>query len=236
MLATTFVLSLLGIAAASPLVSRQVKPNYPPKSSSKGFTLVVNVTDPSAQLAHAVQNTFVSSIHTGAGLALVGVNSDSGRIFYQNGTVGERKEGKATIITDGGTPLTPSGFQLAKVTGAAPSSTSLNFGPGTPGVQLSSFPEGYAFLLPQTYLACNESIAYYAGKHFIVIKQVEATVCKETGKVEKSIPANCAPVRLIPQCDKLEDLPEGSYASHEFALDSECYPKVSELKWSEYGP
>ena len=236
MIATTFALSLLGLAAASPLASRQVQGDYPPKSSSQGFNLVVNVTDPSAELAQAVQNTFITSLHTGAGLALVGVNSDSGRIFYQNGTSGEEEERQATIITDGGTPLTPSGFQLTKDSEETLSSASLNFGPGTPGVQLSSFTEGYVFLLPETYVACNESIAYYQGKYFITIKQAETTVSEKTGQFEYNIPENCAPVRLIPQCAQLEDLPEGSYASHDFALESECYDNVSELKWSEYGP
>lgn len=235
MIASTCLVSLLGLATAAPLVSRQTTSNYPPTSSSKGFNLIVNVTDPSADFSPSIQNNFVTSIHVGAGLALVGVSAERGRLFYQNGTTAEWDNGQATTITDGGTPATPAGLKLRKDEGSPDVSTAnLDFGYGTPGVQLSSG-EGYSVLLPETYAACNESLSYYQGKYFVIIKRIETTSCGE-GDVKPDVPDGCVPVRLVPQCAELPDLPEGSYASHEFALDSECYDDVSAIAWSQYGP
>ncbi|KAK7430316.1 hypothetical protein QQZ08_003064 [Neonectria magnoliae] len=234
MIASTILLGLLGLTTASPVPAAAAKPKYPVEETAKGFKLSVNVTDPSRDFHPSIQNSFVTSIHTGAGLALVGVIEKGGRVFYQNGTAKEHREGRATVITDGGTPLTPSGLKLTKDSKSKTlSSAHLDFGLGTPGVQLSST-KAYSFLLPETYVACNESLAYYRGEYFITIKQAKITKHSD-GSVNRNIPKHCVPVRLVPECAELETLPKGSYSSHKYALDSQCYNDVSKIKWSKYG-
>lgn len=231
---TTFCLALLGLASASPLVV--TNPQYPKRSSSKGFKLRVNVTDPSRDFDPPIQNFLITTIHTGAGLSSVGVIKNNGRIFYQNGTKEQRNDGLATVLTDGGTPLTPSGLALeAENESETLFATSLNFGPGTPGVQLNKPDDPYTYMLPETFVACNESLPYYQGKYFITIKQARITIDKNN-EIQRNIPKGCAPIRLVPECAKLNDLPRGSYSSHEFAIDSKCYTDVPSIEWSKYSP
>ncbi|RFU76792.1 hypothetical protein TARUN_5463 [Trichoderma arundinaceum] len=234
MLVSAALLGLAGVAAASPL---NVVPNYPPHKLSTGFRLAVNVTDKSRDFKPSIQGLYLNSIHVGAGLNQVGIGAkDISNIFYQNGTAAEYRFGASTTITDEATPLTPFGLSLYKDGSSKTLSTAaINGGAGTPGVAISQFPEPYLFLLPETYVICNESLAYYQGTHFLVVEQAATTV-SEAGQIEKNIPEGCAPVRLLPECAKLEDLPEGSYASHEFALNSQCYEDVSSINWSLYGP
>ncbi|KAF5133172.1 hypothetical protein E5D57_003795 [Metarhizium anisopliae] len=238
MLIPAAALSLIGLAAASPLGERQVVPNYPSKSTSKGFHLVVNVTDPSKDFESPVHNTYVSSIHVGAGLALVGQSTGTGygRIFYQNGTVDEQRYSQSNILSDSGTPPFPSGLKLVKDPNSQTVSTAhLDGGPGQSGIGITRFPEPYAFLDPETWVACNESQPYYGGKYFVILKQAETTI-GDDGSINRNIPDGCAPVRLVPECTNLNDLPAGSTSSHEYALDSECYPDVKSLDWTQYGP
>ena len=232
-------LGLFGFASSSPLESRKAKAkaSYPAESTSKGFNLIVNVTDSSLDFKPSINNYFVTTIHVGAGLNLVGVNNETGPVFYQNGTQKEWKNNKATVLFDSGQPLTPAGISLAKDKGQSDISTaSLNFGPGTPGVQLTSSSFKYSFLLPGTYLACKQKLDYYQGKEFIIIKESKSKVKSGDDYKKKDVPKDCVPIRLIPECAKLEDLPAGSFASHDYALDSQCYKDVSKIKWSQYGP
>ncbi|KND93971.1 hypothetical protein TOPH_01542 [Tolypocladium ophioglossoides CBS 100239] len=238
MIASALTLGLVGLAAASPVADRRVVPHYPGTSLSKGFRLVINVTDHCKDFHPPIQNTYISSIHTGAGLALVGNSADAeyARIFYQNGTAQEKRFGGITTISDSGTPPFPSGFKLVKDPGSETVSTAhLDGGLGSKGVGITAFPEPYAFLTPETYAACNESQPYYRGKYLIIIKQAQVTV-DENGGIHRNIPEGCAPVRLLPECTQLNSLPKGSYSSHEFAIEDRCYKDVKSIKWSEYGP
>ncbi|KAH6893266.1 hypothetical protein B0T10DRAFT_269189 [Thelonectria olida] len=226
MIASAFFLGLLGLAVASPMrVPTGIAARARASQISKGFRLVVNVTDPSRDFETPIQNYYIASIHTGAGLALVGVNSyeSTGRIFYQNGTEEEYQASQATTITDGGTPLFPVGLKLTKDEESPVSVATLDNGPGTPGIQVSALKK-FTYLLPETFFACNEPLAYYGGKKFIVIKQTNFI---------KDVPEDCAPIRLIPECAELEDLPEGSLSSHDFALDTRCYNDVKGVNWDE---
>lgn len=225
MIASAFFLGLLGLTVASPMPPIHLSAREKATDTSKGFRLVVNVTDASRDFDDPIQGYFIASIHTGAGFALVGVNrnEETGRIFYQNGTEEQYQASQATTITDGGTPLFPVGFQLTAADDNSLSVATLNNGPGTAGVQISSLKQ-FTYLLPETFFACNESLAYYGGRKFIVIKQ--------TNFIE-DVPEECAPIRLLPECTQLEDLPKGSYSSHEFALDTKCYVDVENVDWNE---
>ncbi|KAK2590638.1 hypothetical protein QQS21_011685 [Conoideocrella luteorostrata] len=231
-------LGLVGLAAASPLGERQVVPHYPTTSTSKGFHLVVNVTDPSKDFNPPIQNTYITSIHVGPPLGLVGQvqSADRARVFYQNGTAEELRYSKSNVLSDGGSPPFPWGIKLFKDPNSDVVSTAhIDGGKGDAGIGLTGFPNPYTFLYPETWVACNESLPYYGGKHFIIFKQAQTTVGKD-GSINKNVPDGCAPVRLLPECTKLNDLPKGSQSSHEFARDSQCYPDVKSLVWSEYGP
>lgn len=226
---------MAALTSATPLASRQVVPNYPPTSTSQGFYLVVNVTDPSTDFDPPINNQYVNSIHVGAALNLVGVTPSPGRIFYQNGTVEEVRYGQSTVITDGATPPSPFGLTLNPDEGSDVVSTArLDVGFGTVGVVLSRFPDPYTYLLPQTFLACNEEVDYY-HQEMIIIKRSDFTV-NDDGTIDYNVPDNCAAVRLLPECTELNELPDDAYSSHEFAANSQCYEDVSELVWSEYGP
>lgn len=220
----SLLLGVAGVAFAG--VCTRVDSEDPAISSSKGFNLVISLADPSDDFDPPVQDTYVTSIHTGAGLALIGNTDDkeTGRIFYQNGTEAEYKDKQSTVITDGGTPPFPSGFTIDSEDGGDGLTYGhLDAGFGTPGVALLD-DEGVSYLLPGYYLACYEPIEYYQGKEFIVIRHSDE---------EDDVPEQCRSVRLVPQCTKLNELPDDATSSHEYALDSPCYKDVASIKWDE---
>ncbi|KAH7311252.1 hypothetical protein B0I35DRAFT_357321, partial [Stachybotrys elegans] len=222
------IAALATLVTASPMKRGPVIPNYPTTSTSQGFHLVVNVTNPELDFESPINNFYINSIHVGAGLNLVGVSDYPGRIFYQNGTAEDIRYGRGTIISDAGTVPLPYGISLTADDESEELFTArMNAGFGTPGLSLSRFPEPYVFVLFEQYVACDEALDYYHGKHFVIIKRIP---------YGGSMPDNCIPVRLLPQCTKLNALPEGSWSSHEFAANSACYDDVSALEWTKYGP
>jgi hypothetical protein len=230
---------LAGFATAMPTVERAVAAEHPASNRSSGFTLVVNVTDLAKDFTPPIHLSYIASIHTGAGEALVGItpNETIGRLFYQNGTETQVKENKTNILTDGGTPPTPQGFQLypdgpSQAESETVSYGALNFGPGNPGIFIPSTPKEYAYVLPETFVACNESLAYYSGRYFITIKHVNATTDAQGVKTTK-IPEACIAVRLIPQCATLNVLPADAFASHEYAVETTCYNDVASINWQK---
>lgn len=230
------ILGLATLATASPigLFSRDTPTDTPPTSRSKGFNLVVNATDLSRGFSSSVHQKYVNSIHVGAGQALLGIGSkeNNPRTFYINGTALEFHFAKSTVISDSGTPLSPWGISLTKDSGSNSSSTAhLNGGPGATGIGLTRWSVPYTFLYPEMYAICDEPLAYYGGKHFMVVKQFNLG-----GEGPGVMPSNCVPVRLFAQCTKLNDLPQGSISSHEFAYETECYDDVAGIEWPKYRP
>jgi hypothetical protein len=218
------------LTSASPVQRGPIIPNYPTPSHSQGFHFVVNVTNPELDFNPPINGYYLNSIHDGAGLNLIGVTEDPGRVFYQNGTIEEWRYGRSTIISDGGIPAAPYGIALIPddETEEPQSYTArLDVGKSTTGIVLSRFPEPYVFALPEQYVACDEALEYYQGRHFVILKRIPHLT---------EVPDNCVAIRLLPQCTELNELPEGSFSSHEFALDSACYDDVSSLNWSQYGP
>jgi len=235
-------LGLMGLAAsAAPLESRQVVPNYPPHSFSKGFRLIANVTDPSTDLTPSINGQIFTGIHTGPpyneGVVLSGAET-SGRIFYQNGTAEEIRYHSANVLSDGGTPLFPWGIDVQANGEAVEPTVTINGGEGTKGVALSTFPDPYSYLTgtaPGTFAVCSRNVPYY-GEDFTVVRYIYGVFNATTGLYERNVPDDCAVIRLIPECATLPELPEGSMSSHEFAADSKCYEDVSAIDWSQYGP
>lgn len=229
MLVTAAALGLLGLAAASPIAcdapTPSNNPHSPEQSSSKGFSLFVNVTDQSREMASSVHGKFINGIHTGAGLNLVGLGSDSGNplVFYQNGTESDVEHTVATIVSDLGTPVSPFGFSWTSDkdgSSEAPRTAHLNGGPGQKGLMIDSDPPTLDF----EYLAiCNEPLDYYQGKKMNILKQLTSN----------DPPSECVPVKLIAQCAELDELKAGAISNHDFARDTPCYKDVSAISWAE---
>ncbi|CRK33002.1 hypothetical protein BN1708_005954, partial [Verticillium longisporum] len=215
---TAFLVGLAGLTSASPLAVRQT--SYPQKSTSSGFTLVVNVTNPAADFCESINHYTLSSIHVGAGQALAAISTGSARVWYVNGTQQEISESKGTVVTDGGTPPFPNGIDIAEAEDSV-SAVRVDAGDGTKGVQLTSGSEPYAYLTAPvigSYIVCNESVPYYQGRKFLLLKHAETEI-NEEGESESNIPEDCVAIRLVPQCAKLADLPAGAIASHQPAID-----------------
>ena len=228
MISSTVALGLLGLAAASPLSMRQT-PSYPLTSVSKGFKLVVNVTDPETDFSPSIQNMFIEGLHVSAGLNDAGIQAE-GQIFYQNGTLaGGSADSNPTnvrFLTDEGEPLSPYGLGLSEPNSSEANLLTINGGDGSAGFGVSTFPTPYTYATPDNFLACNTSLAYYEGEYFITLQQYIGT----------GTPDKCIHIRLIPQCAALESLPSSSYSSYVDALETECYEDVASIDWSQYGP
>ncbi|KAK6078637.1 hypothetical protein SCUP515_09687 [Seiridium cupressi] len=237
-------LAIAGVASATPLSSRQVVPHYPPTQSSTGFRLIANVTDPSEDFTPPVDNWVFNAIHVGAGFndaVLLPDGTDSGRIFYVNGTAEDVYYYRGSTLTDGGTPPFPYGIYVAsedQTDAGGSHDVSVNVGSGTTGVQLTRFPDVYPTLAGAgqgTYVACNQTVPYYQ-KNYITVRWTYDTIDPDTSLNVHQIPEGCVAINLIPECATLNDLPEGSLSRHEFAATSVCYDDVSAIDWTQYGP
>ncbi|KAF3024832.1 hypothetical protein E8E14_010377 [Neopestalotiopsis sp. 37M] len=142
---------------------------------------------------------------------------------------------------------------------------SVNAGSGDAGVQLEVASSSYPILRGPgaamgTYVACDQYVEYY-DENYTTIRWVydvqvdggsshagaAAAVTNSTSNTTlaapptapvwlRTIPDGCIAVTLLPECEVLEDLPEESISSHEFAANSTCYDSVSDIDWSLYGP
>ncbi|KFG84501.1 hypothetical protein MANI_000523 [Metarhizium anisopliae] len=223
---------LAGLTAASPMVS-QSSGNYPAKSFSQGFRLVVNNTDPSRELAVPVHTMFIQSIHIGPPNSLVGTSTArSSRVFYQNATKDELRSGNAHILSDAGSQGIAYGLSFRLEGDASQGFVfRLDAGPGQKGVAMSPNHHPCAFLNVPGLAMCNQPVDYYRGRKMNLLK----TFPNPTGNLWK-IPEGCAPVRLLPQCIPLRDAQQGVSPSHEFVQTTHCYKNVSAIDWSMYTP
>jgi|SRR3569833_2841255 len=239
------ILSLGGVAAwlgASPTTAAPTFRRaaiYPATSTSTGFTLIANVTDRSHDLSPSVNNIAVTPLHVGAGLNLAVLDpshsgSDAGYaapIFYLNGT------NPSDILADAGTePVFPEGLTAATSTDPLSADVYLNLGGGSP-MTLSAGPAPYVVNQPSdgsthgTFAACDTFVAYYQSNH-VTLRWIEAVPTADGAIYVTTMPAGCAPVRLLPQCAVLADLPAGSAASHDHVQTVGCYEDVAGIDWS----
>lgn len=225
-------LILAGLAAASPMVS-QSGGNYPAKSFSQGFHLVVNNTDPSRELAEPVHAMFLQGIHIGPPNSLVGTRTTrSRRVFYQNGTEDEFRSGNAHILSDAASQSITYGLSFRLEGDAAQGFVfRLDAGPGQKGVAMSPNHHPCAFLNVPGLAMCNRPVEYYRGRKMNLLKMFP----NPTGNLWK-MPEECTPVRLLPQCIPLPDAQQGVSPSHEFVQTTHCYKNVSAIDWSMYTP
>lgn len=159
------------------------------------------------------------------------------------GTASEIRYGQGSILSDGGSPPFPYGIYVQNATEydytyTAEHDVTLDVGSGTIGVSLLAFPDPYFYLtatLPGTYVACPRIVPYYQAE-YVVIRYAYDLFNETTALFMRDIPAGCTAITLIPECDTLPELPEGSLSSHAFASPSKCYDDVSAINWPEYGP
>jgi hypothetical protein len=212
----TFALAAAATATALPK-------SCAPSSRSKGFYLSAHATDPSNPLTPFIDGLVLGTAHTGAGSgAAVFYGSDpaTGRLFYQNGTAAQAAAGDTTIVTDGGTPPFPSTLQV-QTADEARRIADISVGYGTPNVVRKRGREPAALVntLDEaqggTYLACNATVPYYR-REFITLQYLYEVA------EGAALPEGCAPILLLPRCGVLEELPEGSISSHEFAVEVKC--------------
>lgn len=226
-------LSLLTLASAAP-----TKTN-PTLTTSHAFRLIVNVTTTDLtppihllplQLAHIgpAQNRAIIRYQSPSSPT---PTASAGPIFYQNGTASSPN--LTSILTDAGTPPFPEGLAFLPDEGTqggggggkGKGGLFAFGGPGTQGIRLSG---SYGELtLPDGrdggFVACNGTIPYYGpGWSFVLVNWV--------GETEKVV-EGCVPVRLLPECAVLGELPEGAISSHEWAEEVRCYEDVGRVIW-----
>lgn len=211
----------LTLTAATTALALPAGSSEPKLSHSTGFYLTAHVSDAAHDLTPPINGWVLGTAHTGAGLNAAVLYSSNGRLFYENGTAEQARARQATLITDGGTPLFPSSLILQPA-GEAPRITDIDFNQGTAVGVVESKKGGPKLvngLGEGTFLACNATVPYY-GYKFVTVQFLYGKK-GETGV--GAVPADCVPVELVPQCATLNDLPAGSYSSHEFAVDVACY-------------
>jgi hypothetical protein len=237
MRASSIILGMSSVAAASPIASRMAA--FPPLSKSHGFKLVVNITDLSMDFTPSIQNYKLTAIHTGAARNRAVLRDSTGLVFYQNGTDEDNKYWHSDIIADAGQPPYPLGIQIFWAEGETTKhDVTMDIGAGSMSVMLSSDENPLSFINPLeksgalgTFIACNETIPYYPGQFFFTLDWLVGGLDAHN-KYVLEVPDHCAPIHLVPQCAPLPDLPEGAYSSHEFAQEVRCYEDVAAIGWS----
>lgn len=205
-------LMALALVALDGARSQPVDRAAPRLSFCRAFRLVVNVTNLAHPLNHNhdLHYSYISSIDTGAGSALVGsVNhAHLARVLYQNGTIAEARRGLTTIISDAGDPLVPCGLKLVGDKGNATLSTArLDVGPGSPGLLFGRmFPP---YLVPDTFMFCA------SPSHGLLLRHAKQTRAADGTRLDDNVLPECVAVRLLPECAPLNDLAEGSFSSHD---------------------
>jgi len=197
-----------------------------PGSTSKGFTLIAKVIFGSSRdLANLVNNRVVVAAHTGAGfnVAVLYPEGYPGSIFYQNGTTEQVASGETTIINDEATPPSPFGMQIQSreafdLTYPAEHSITVNAGPGSK-VSWEQQREMWAlknglYERGGSFVACNNTVPYYRSTFFTLMYLYPDEDLAED---------RCVGILILPKCAILEDLPDGAYSSHKFAVDVACY-------------
>ncbi|KAH7375206.1 hypothetical protein B0T11DRAFT_292930 [Plectosphaerella cucumerina] len=204
--------SLAGLAIAG--TTTTINQNL---DKSAGFELVAVVTNPATDLTPSINFWTLSTIHDGAGRAVAGLSNDAASVWYLNGTENQIKDYESSLLTDAGTPPFPNGLDFV-YTPSGTADLRVDAGPGTPGVGLNQNRDLFYLSAPGndgTYMACRESIPYYSGKEFIVLKYAY-----------HGVPQGCAEIRLVPQCAELAPLPPNALASHEYAMPVPCHVSV----------
>lgn len=210
MLLFSYLLTFVGVVGAMGL------PPSDKVSMSEAFTLRIALADDKVDLQRPVKAMFVTMTHIGAGLNVLSTTpgKNDAKIFYVNSTVADDPTTYRTF-TDCGKPLAPYGInlipdELEKYVRTA----YLRLSQGYHGTYINGYT---GELTPANWLACDEPIKYYEGKHFNILKQVYYE--------PYPTPKECVAIKLFATCAKLNKLPKGSLSSHDSIKPVTCFKK-----------
>ncbi|QPG98480.1 hypothetical protein C2857_007651 [Epichloe festucae Fl1] len=208
---TIAAVCLASLSAASPVIGRATSSDL---LLSFGFHLVINVTDASRDLAgEPVHGRYVQSIHIDPPHNLLGASrslcSPGPRPYHREPAI---IFGLTTRLDEGSRDV---------------STLRLDAGPGQPGLNIARPPNGHALVVGMDNLAvCNEAVPYYGGQKFSILKQF---LNRTGGGV---VPHDCAPVSLIAECTKPNNLQRGALAGLKHVLPSLCHKNTSAIDWA----
>lgn len=213
MFSSIIALGIFTLAAATPITDNV--------SSSKGFTLRVQLANPAKDLKTSVKNTYLATIPLGSGsnLLVYSPTTDLARVFYANGTGPDNAA--VNILSDEGSPVSP--YNIALISDGSHKNMAtahLDLAPDNAGLYTMG-ESHHPALLPSNWLACTEAIAAFGGEQMTIFKQLFDTV--------HSIPRSCVQVNLLPECATLHGLPKDAVSSHRFARHVSCYKDASNV-------
>ncbi len=236
MISTSLTLLLVNIAAASPLSRRA----YPPVSQAQAFKLVANVTDPAKDFfSPAVNNWYLTAVHSGAGISDGMLTPDDGVTFFVNGTAQDVSAGATSIGTNpipvtGGPPV-PQGLQFPQ-TNNSTTAVELHFGYGYPGAgiypaQRSPYPSAFT---PNrgSFMVCNETRHGYPA-HPFPVRFAVSHITDGEGHERTDIPSDCVEIKFLAECAVLPPL-DGAKELNIIVEGVNCYENVTAIDWSKY--
>jgi hypothetical protein len=245
-IASIVIGGLAAITFASPIEP----PSYPPTLTSKGFRLVINVTDVTKDFSPSINGREIHSLHQQSSFsrATAGAGPGEGNIFYQYPHVDPNNrfaEFQSVLLTELG-PNT-AGLQIANTSSpdAVKAGMTMNFGSGTMGVMLA-VGGYYAWVhpfeysgVPESFVVCNETIDWISrdeSEKFLALDYLRYSWNDDHTEFALHVPQGCAPVNLLAQCDSLPDVPNDSPAVpfHKLAQDVRCYENIAAIDWSKY--
>ncbi|KAK1758783.1 hypothetical protein QBC47DRAFT_314571 [Echria macrotheca] len=222
MLATIALLA--GLASAVPTMIPNDKFEM---RDSKGFRLVVNVTNPAHDFpGNPVNGLKVFPARAGANINYASVTNTGGAVFFTT----------STNLTRLSTDYLPTGL----VSRPSPDSAhtdmlGLDVGQGTAGFGVSTWPKTCGTLqapVSGTFAVCD--LGFEAPVHpRFVVQYVEGTANAGDDKFyaeEPNVPDNCVAVKLLPECAELAGTKR---ADGEEIVTSRCYPDVGVITWQD---
>ncbi|KAK0632483.1 hypothetical protein B0T14DRAFT_490837 [Immersiella caudata] len=227
-------IALLSLSTFASSLPTAYQPPPPSLSTSKGFTLVAKVlpSSGSSPLAPLVDSRVLIAAHVGAGFnvaVLYPRNYTNAAIFYQNGTPEQVSSGQTMLINDEATPPSPFPMSIQgpdvfdrtyltqhSVLVNVVNSSAVSFEERN-GVQVLK--NGLDPVGEGTFAVCNNTVPYYRSAFWTLMYVYGGEELAE----------ECVEVVMVPKCAVLADLPEGSFSSHEFAVEVKCYEEVEGL-------
>lgn len=219
-------------------------------STSTGFQLVANVTDPFNALALLVQNMVLQAYHAGANYRVPMLQKPDaqnlGRVFYFDR---QPQNSSLVLLTDSFSDDTPSnsttnpsisfGLAVQSLTNFIvpeyPQEHGVGFFAGSANATPVSLantgtPYGGLFLLNEqgngTFMACNRTIPYYNQEYGITLEYLYDNDASSSDKMP-AMPEDCVSIRLVFVCADLPAVPPGSQSSHANAQPVSCYTDMS---------
>lgn len=253
-------LAASSLVSASPIASTPTQTRTSPStdateasaavSTSTGFQLVADVTDPFNALATEVQNMVLQAYHAGASYrvpVLTKPNAETpGRVFYFDRPP---QNSSSILLTDSFSDETPANSTSnASISFGLAVQSSDDFivpeypqehgawfyagsGDATPvSLANTGTPYGGLYLLNEqgsgTFMACNRTIPYYNLENGITLEYLYDSDAS-TPDEKPSVPESCVPIRLVLVCADLPEVPAGSQSSHANAQPVSCYTDMS---------